>query len=385
MNERVYRYFDYAAATPLSEAALAVMQPYWTDKFYNPSALYLAAKDVRHELEAARATVSQQIGARPSEIVFTAGGSEANNLAIHGVMRRYPHNTVVISSVEHESVMAPAGHYNCTHVPVSEKGIIDLASLKSLVDDSTVLLSVMYVNNEVGAIQPVREITAWVAAVRRDRKSREIDTPLFVHTDACQAGNYLDMHVNRLGVDLMTVNGGKLYGPKQSGALYVRAGIVLQPIVDGGGQEWGLRSGTENVALAAGFAAALQAARETAHTEAHRLSDLRDFAIAMLERQVSGLIINGPSGSKRLANNIHITIPGYDNERLLMELDERGFQVATGSACSASNDEPSHVLKAMGCSDQDAQSSLRITTGRFTTEQDLIDLVETITNLVAKR
>lgn len=384
MDNRNAHYFDYAAATPLDRGAYDAMQPYWMERFHNPSALYVASRSVRHELEEARAIIAQELGARPSEIALTAGGSEANNLAIHGVMRHFFDKHLVVSAVEHDSVLLAARRYDHSLAPVTPKGIVDVTALMRAVNDNTVLVSVMYANNEVGAIQPIRDIAAFVADVRRDRAARRIKTPLFVHTDACQAGNYLDMHTHRLGVDLLSINGGKVYGPKQSGALYVRAGVRLQPLVDGGGQEWGLRSGTENVALAVGFATAWRTARHMAHAESHRLTAARDFTIAQLLRQVPGLIINGPTGSKRIANNIHITIPGYDNERLLMELDERGFQIATGSACSASSDEPSHVLKAMGLSDEHARQSIRITCGRMTSGDALASLVDTITNVVAK-
>jgi cysteine desulfurase len=191
------------------------------------------------------------------------------------------------------------------------------------------------------------------------------------------------MQVARLGVDLLTINAGKVYGPKQTGALYVKSGVVLKSLLQGGGQEWNVRSGTENLANIKGFEAAWLAARSVHKDEFRRLSNLRDKAIHTFEQQIPAIVINGATHQKRLANNIHITIPGYDNERLLMELDEQGFQVATGSACSASNDEPSHVLKAMELSDADAQSSVRITLGKYTTENSLDNLISAIKKLVA--
>lgn len=377
------QYFDYAAATPLLPEAKVAMQPYLEADFFNASALYSGGRRNRLELEAARHQVAQSIGAKPTEIIFTAGGTEANNIVIHGVMASYPTAKVIISAIEHESVLEPAARYAHALAPVSATGILAIDALKKLLTDDVVLVSIMYANNEVGSIQPIRDVAQLIQNIRIDRKQRGITLPIYLHTDACQAGNYLDMQVARLGVDMLTINAGKVYGPKQTGALYVRSGIVLKSLVQGGGQEWNLRSGTENLANITGFKTAWLVAR-TAHKEEYRrLSDLRDKALHRFEQEIPSCVINGAKHQKRLANNIHITVPGYDNERLLMELDEQGFQVATGSACSASNDEPSHVLKAMGLSDTDAQSSIRITMGKYTTEKSLTALIEAIKKLVA--
>jgi cysteine desulfurase len=259
---------------------------------------------------------------------------------------------------------------------------VQVAALEQLITDEVALVSIMYVNNEVGSIQPLHDISQLITQVRTDRKSRGVTLPIYLHTDACQAGNYVDMQVARLGVDLLTINAGKVYGPKQTGALYMRSGVVLKSLMQGGGQEWNIRSGTENLANIAGFTAAWLAARSTHKAEYRRLSDLRDKALHQFVTKIPGIVVNGPKHQKRLANNIHFTIPGYDNERLLMELDEQGYQIATGSACSASNDEPSHVLKAMGLSDAAAQSSIRITMGSYTTESSLDGLIEAIKKLV---
>ncbi len=377
------QYFDYAAATPLLPEAKTAMQPYLEADFYNASALYSGGRKNRMVLEAARHQIAQTVGAKPTEIIFTAGGTEANNIAIHGVMAAYPKAKILVSAIEHESVLEPAAQYDCRLIPVSANGIIDSQQLLSLITDEVVLVSIMYANNEVGSIQPLRDVSRLVQDIRVDRKKRSIQLPLYVHTDACQAGNYLDMQVARLGVDLLTINAGKVYGPKQSGALYVRSGVILQSLMQGGGQEWNLRSGTENIANIKGFENAWLAARGAHKEEFHRLSSLRDKAIHAFEQQIPGSVINGAKHQKRLANNIHLTVLGFDNERLLMELDEQGFQVATGSACSASNDEPSHVLKAMGLSDEAAQSSIRITLGRYTTEKSIENLIAAIKKLVA--
>lgn len=363
-------YLDYAAATPVDPAVLAAMQPYYSQKFYNPSATYLAAKEVAADLEAARASVARQLGARPSEIIFTAGGTEANNLAIQGVLEAFPEGKLLTTAVEHDSVLEPARAHDAAVAPVDGQGSVDLVRLEKSITDKTVLVSVMYANNEVGTIQPVKEVSQLLGRVRAGRQKKGNKRPLYLHTDACQAANYLDLQVARLGVDLLTLNGGKIYGPKQSGVLYVKTGVKLVPQILGGGQELGRRSGTENVAQAVGMAKALEMAAEQRGAETKRLAALRDDFIKQLEAAVPGVIING-SRKQRLPNNIHFTIPGTDNERLMMQLDEQGVQVAVGSACSASNEEPSHVLKAMGLSDAEAQASLRLTLGRLTTEADL--------------
>lgn len=367
-------YLDYAAATPVDPQVAAAMQPFLSDQFYNPSATYLAAKGVAAQLEDARHRVAKQLGARPSEIIFTAGGTEANNLAITGVMeaarQAYPAATMLTTTIEHDSVLAPAQQQKAKLIPVNEQGIVITDQLKKQISDDTVLVSVMYANNEVGSIQPLKEVAAAVAEIRTARQKNGNRLPIYLHTDACQAANYLDLQVARLGVDLMTLNGGKIYGPKQSGILYVKAGVKLAPQILGGGQESGRRSGTENVAQAVGFATALDEAVALRAEEAQRLLHLRDQTFQLLEDKIHEVVING-SRKQRLPNNLHFTIPSTDNERVMMELDEQGFQVAVGSACSASNEEPSHVLKAMGLTDKAAQASLRITLGRQTTEEEL--------------
>lgn len=373
-------YLDYAAASPLDPQVLRVMQPYLADDFYNPSATYSAARKVHTQLEVARAQVAHWLGARSSEITFTAGGTEANNLAIHGIMRQFPEANVVVSSIEHESVLLPAARYNCREVAVTPDGIISLEHLKQQIDDQTVLVSIMYANNEIGTIQPLRKISQELAKIRQARLRAGNMLPLYFHTDACQAANYLDLHAASLGVDLVTLNGGKIYGPKQSGVLFVKAGISLTPLVDGGGQERGLRSGTENVAGAIGFAAALEAAQSRRHAESKRLQTLQQ-QFFKLAAELPGVVING-SRKQRLPNNVHITIAGQDNERLLIQLDEAGIMAAAGSACSASDEEPSHVLRALGLNDADAQASLRFTMGRGTTEAAVRQTVQVLHRLL---
>ncbi len=375
-------YFDYAAATPMDSAVLAAMQPYFSEQFYNPSATYVAAQQVKKDIDKARATVAGWLGARSPEVIFTAGGTEANNLAIHGVMRQFPGAKVLVSAVEHESVLQPARRYRFQELAVDANGIVDLDTLAASIDDETALVSVMYANNEVGSIQPIRRIAQLVQAARRDRRKRGIQLPLYLHTDACQAAAYLDLHTARLGVDLLTLNAGKIYGPKQCGALFVESHVRLQPDILGGGQERNMRSGTENVPGVIGLAAALDLVQKRRHEEGHRLQALQALFFDELAKQIPGATING-SPKTRLPNNIHITLPGQDNERLLMQLDEAGIMCAAGSACSASNEEPSHVLKAMGLSDEQAQASLRFTMGRFSDEQAVRHTVAVLTASLA--
>jgi cysteine desulfurase len=374
-------YLDYAAATPLDDSVVVAMKPYYAAQFYNPAATYQAAQQVRKALTAARAGVAHWLGVRSSEVLFTAGGTEANNLAIHGVMRQFPGSNIIISSIEHESVRAPAGRYDLCTVKVQPDGRIDLDDLRQKIDNQTVLISIMYANNEIGTIQPIREVAKIIKEVREARTAN--DPPLYLHSDACQAANYLDIHVARLGVDLLTLNGGKIYGPKQTGALYVKAGIRLQPLIDGGGQEQGLRSGTENVAGAIGFAAALELAQTNRHEESERLRNLQQQFFTQLTKALPTAVVNG-SLKYRLPNNLHFTLPATDNERVLIQLDEAGIQAAAGSACSASDEMPSHVLRALGRTDEDAQASLRMTMGRQTTLAQLEHVIQVLQELSAQ-
>ena len=374
-------YMDFAAATPVDEDILAAMLPYFSDKFYNPSALYLPAVGVRRDIDAARVGVAFWLGVRPSEIVFTAGGTEANNLAIQGVMMQFPDANVVVSTVEHESVLQSAHTFDCVETPVLANGIVDLEALKTTVDDDTVLVSIMYANNEVGTIQPIRQIAQVLEEIKTKRRASGNNLPLYFHTDAAQAANYLDLHAARLGVDLLTINGGKIYGPKQCGALFVSSHISLNPQILGGGQERGLRSGTENVPGIIGLRAALDKTQQLRHQESRRLQTLQKLFFDLLETKIPTAIING-SLKSRLPNNVHVTFPGSDNERLMLQLESETYLCATGSACSASNQEPSHVLSAMGISEDLARASLRFTFGRSTTEGQIRSVVDVLARLI---
>ncbi|MDQ5885996.1 MAG: cysteine desulfurase, partial [Patescibacteria group bacterium] len=239
----------------------------------------------------------------------------------------------------------------------------------------------MYVNNELGTVMPLRKISKVIEDVKTDRRDRNVDTPLYFHTDACQAPLYLDVHAERLGIDMMTLNGSKIYGPKQTGMLYVKTGTEIEPIVRGGGQEWGKRSGTENVSGVIGFCTAFQNARNNTNKDSVSVAALQQLFIKELASFIPNATVNGTT-KYRSPNNIHVTFPGFDNERLMMELDEAGILCAVGSACSASSDEPSHVLKAIGMSDQEAQSSLRFTLGKHTTASDIEYAIKTLRKLL---
>ncbi len=363
-------YLDHAAATPIAAEVLKAMQPYFSERFYNPSALYLASQEIRKDIETARSNIAQILGAKPAEIIFTAGGTEANNLAIHGVMRQYPKANLLVSAIEHEAVLHPASSYKHKIVPVLPDGLINLKNLKQQIDGRTALVSIMYANNEIGTVEPIIQVASLIGDIRRERRKSGNMLPIYFHTDACQAGNYLALHVSRLGVDLMTLNGGKIYGPKQSGILYVKAGIELSPLILGGGQERNLRSGTENVAGIIGMAKALEMAQLKRHTEVVRLQKLQDYFIEEVKHKIPRARING-SLKQRLPNNVHITITGQDNERLLIKLETEGVLAAAGSACSASSETASHVLEAIDLDEEQARASLRFTMGRSTTHSDI--------------
>ncbi|MEO8784969.1 MAG: cysteine desulfurase family protein [Candidatus Saccharimonadales bacterium] len=375
-------YLDYAAATPVDDQVLKAMQPYWQERFYNPSANYMAGRLVADDLKLARRRVAAVLGSKPTEIIFTAGGTEADNLAIDGIMQQYPQASLLVSAVEHEAILQAAQRYDHKLIPVDKKAVVRLDELGQLIDDNTVLISVMHANNELGSIQPLPKVASLIKKVRQQRQKTGNKLPLYLHSDASQTPNYLAVKVSRLGVDLLTINGGKLYGPKQTGALFVRSGLRLLPVIRGGGQERGLRSGTENLAAIVGLVTALELAQEGQQAESKRLAQLQQLFEAELQKAVPRLVIN--SVGNRLPNIVHVTIPEADNEQLMMQLDEQGIICAVGSACSASKDEPSHVLQAIGLSSAQAQSSLRFSMGRSTTKEQLLRVVQVLAGLVTK-
>ncbi len=371
-------FFDFASATPLDDGVLAEMLPYFSQEFYNPSALYQASNPAIEAVLRARKTVAKVIGCKQSEVIFTSGCTEANNLAISGVMSKNIGGKVLVSAIEHESVAAVVKNYVHEIVPVTKLGIIDLASLEKQIDDDVVLISVMYVNNELGTVQPLGKISEIVARVRKARGSK--GKPLYLHTDAAQAPNTMPILRSSLGVDLMSLNGGKIYGPKGSGCLMAISSVGIGPIIYGGGQESGLRSGTENVPAIIGFASALSVAVQERETESARLMALRNGLEQGLKN--IGGVIHAEAGP-RASTITSVLFPSTDNESLLYLLSKQGYSVSSGSACHARSGEKSYVLSAIGISEEGGMSTIRISLGRPTSEQGIVQLVETITRILA--
>lgn len=370
-------YMDHAATTPVLPAVGARAVAFWYEQFGNPSSVHGLGRRARSAVEGARRQVAALIGADPEEIVFTSGGTEANNLAVQGAARaqREQGRHIVTSAVEHPSVLEAcaalaAEGFRVTYVPVDRWGQVDPEAVLAAVDDDTILVSIMLANNEVGTVQPVAGIGAALRAAGRS---------VVFHTDAVQAAGQMTLDVDQLGVDLLTLSGHKLYAPKGVGALYIRRGTrrKLKPLLHGGGQEGRLRPGSENVAgiVAMGEAAAL-AAREGPEL-ARRLTRLRDRLAAGLQEAVAGVTLNGHP-TQRLPNNVHISIDGVDSETLLIHLDMAGVAASSGSACTAGAVEPSHVLQAMGRTRDQARQVLRLTLGRSNDEEDVDEAVRRI-------
>ena len=361
-------YLDHAAATPVDHRVLEAMEPYFLRDFFNPSSAYLPAKKVAADYEAAKATIAHAIGAKSSDLVITAGATEANNLAL-SVMDS---GIVLYLSTEHDSVRKVAEKHGGTPIAVDKFGRIDMADLKSKIADTTELISVSLVNNELGTIQPLAEIASLIREIKFDRLRRGIKTPLYLHSDASQALNLLDINVARLGVDLLTLNSAKIYGPKGVGALYVSHEVKLSPITFGGGQENGLRSGTENVPGVIGFAKAVELAKEHLNGNRKKYANLKKILLAELQGYE---LINKKHS---IDNFVVLCYNGIDAERLIYLLEEKAVYVSTGAACAASKGEKSHVLKAIGLSDEQIAGSLRLTLGETNSEADIHAATEII-------
>lgn len=360
-------YLDYAAATPLDPEVLEAMGPYLTGRFYNPSAPYELARGVRDDVERARATVARLIGARPDNLVFTAGATEANNLAFAAV-----EGHVVVDAIEHESVLACAGTHARRTVRVGRDGLVDPSAVARAIRPDTELVSIELANGEIGCVQPVREISRAVAEERARRLEAGERTPIYLHTDASQAAGCLSVNVSSLGVDLLTLSAAKIYGPKQVGALWAADDVRLRPLVYGGGQEGGVRSGTENVAGVVGLARAMELACERRAREARRLAALRERLRAGLLERLPWTVVSGPRNAKRrLPSLLHVAFAGIEARRLVIALEREGVSVGTGSACAASRMRVSHVLEAIGMPRPLAEGSLRLTLGLPTTEDEV--------------
>ena len=365
-------YLDHAAATPMSDKVIEAMRPYFSHDFFNPSAAYLPAKKVAADYEAAKATIAHAIGAKAADLVITAGVTEANNLAFNGISR------VLYLETEHDSVREVAKQRGGVAIKVLRSGLIDLEDLKAKITDETELISVALVNGEIGVIQPLAEIAAIIREVRLDRLRRGIKTRLLLHSDASQALNLLDVSVARLGVDLLTLNAAKIYGPKGVGALYASHEAKLSPAIIGGGQENGLRSGTENVPGVIGFAKAIELAKEHLNGNRKKYAELKRTLLANL--QGYELIVK----KHQLDNFVNLCYNGIDGERLVFLLEDHEIYVATGAACAASKGEKSHVLKAIGLSDSEIAGSLRLTLGETNTKEQLEEAARVINEVVAK-
>jgi cysteine desulfurase len=377
MLEKIF-YLDHAAATPMDDRVFEAMKPYFSEKFFNPSSPYAPAVQVRRNYEDAKARLAATFGARADEVIMTAGATESINLAFATTSGH-----VVVSAIEHDAVLAAARRHSVTEVAVTNKGIITPEAVKKAITADTELVSVQLANNELGTIQPIRHIADVVAAERQRRRDAGDTKQILFHCDASQGFGQIDVHTARLGVDLLTLNAGKMYGPKQVGLLWVKAGIVPQPLIVGGGQERGVRSGTENVAGVIGFARAAELASNSRKSEAERLAELRDDMQKQLEGAIPELIVSGHL-KKRLPGSLHVSIPGLDAERLIFALENRGVLLATGSACAANKGTRSHVLTAIGMSDQEADGSLRITLGRHSTKTDCMEAGEIIINEIKR-
>lgn len=358
-------YLDHAAATPMDRRVLDAMQPYFIDNFYNPSSPYSPAVALRRNYEDAKQLIASSIGAKPGEIVITAGATESINLAFSGV-----EGHVVTANIEHHAVLASAKIHDHTLVEADARGFVDAASVKEAIRPDTQLVSIALANNELGTIQPLRDIATVVKNERDNRLSRGDTTPIYFHSDASQGVGQLDVNVARLGVDMLTLNAGKIYGPKQVGLLWAASHVRLNAQIVGGGQERGLRSGTENVAGTIGFGRALELATEHRKYESERLAKLRDEMQQSLTYAFPDAVLSGHL-KHRLSGHLHVSLPGLDAERLIFALENRGVLVATGSACAANKGTRSHVLTAIGLAPEVADGSLRITLGHLSTPENI--------------
>ncbi len=372
-------YLDYAATTPTHPEVVKVMQPYFTDASGNPSSIHSYGQETKGAIEEARTKVAELIGARDDEVVFTGSGTEADNFAIKGVAfadeKKDDH--IITSSIEHHAVIESCKFLErrgirISYLPVDEYGLVDPGDVKKAITDKTILISVMHANNEMGTIEPIAEI---------GRIAREAG--VCFHTDAVQTVGHIPVDVNELGVDLLSMSAHKLYGPKGVGALYIREGTKLIPFMHGGEQERRRRASTENVPGIVGFGKAAELARQEMSNEAERLTNLRDRLIKHIQEQIDHTRLNGHP-EKRLPNNINVSIDFVEGESMILNLDLEGICASTGSACSSSSLEPSHILLAMGLSHEQAHGSLRFTLGKWSTEEEINRVLEVLPRIVAK-
>jgi len=372
-------YLDHAATTPTRPEVVESMLPYFADAFGNPSSIYSYGQEARGAVEEARAKVAELIGARSEEIIFTSGGTEADNYTLKGVAYANEHkgNHIITTSIEHNAVLEVCRFlgsrgFKITYLPVDEYGLVDPDDVKRAITGKTILVSIMHANNEVGTIEPVEEI---------GKIAREAG--VYFHTDAVQTVGHIPVNVDELKVDLLAVSAHKFYGPKGVGVLYVRKGTRLVSFMHGGGQEKKCRAGTENVPAIVGLGKAVEFAGREMDKEAERQAYLRDKLIKGLVKKIDHIRLNGHP-TKRLPNNVNVIVDFVEGESLLLSLDSEGICASTGSACGMASPEPSHVLLALGVPPEQAHGSLRFTLGRENTETDVERVLEVLPGIVAR-
>ena len=372
-------YLDYAATTPTHPDVVKAMLPYFSDSFGNPSSIYACGQDAKEAIEGARASVAALIGARDEEIIFTSGGTEADNAALKGVAYasggRGQH--IITSSIEHHAILETSHFletqgFEITYLPVDEYGMVDPDDVRRAITDKTIIVSIMHANNEVGTIQPVAEIA---------RITREAG--VYLHTDAVQSVGHVPSTVDELGVDLLSMSAHKLYGPKGVGALYVRKGTRLVSFMHGGEQEYGRRASTHNVPGIVGLGKTAQIARQETDEEAERVTRLRDKLRNGILESIDHARLNGHPQA-RLPNNLNVSISYAEGEAMCLKLDREGICCSTGSACTSAATEPSHVLAALGLDPLQAHSSLRFSLGKWTTEEEIDHVLDVLPRIVTR-
>ncbi len=389
-------YLDYASTTPIDNRVLSVMNTVYRTSYGNAGSLYTLGTTTEQFIYDARKKIAKIIGAQSSQIIFTRGGTESDNLAILGVVNKFKQNFpdriphIITSTIEHDAVLETCRYLEknqqatVTYIGCDSNGIISLDEIKKSLTQDTILVTIMYANNEIGTIQPIREITKLIRWYKKHHKEENVLYPL-VHTDAIQSVNYLDSNVQRLGVDLMSFSGSKIYGPKSSGILFVKNREIIAPIMFGGKQEFALRAGTEDVASIAGFAKALEISSQEQEGEFARLSTLQNWFIKELQKDTR-IVVNG-SIENRLPNNINITVAGFSGEQLVIQLDAKGFAVSAKSACQSKSDEESHVIRALRIAQgrqlgNTEEGSLRMSLGRKTIKKDLQNFLKVFWQIV---
>jgi cysteine desulfurase len=370
-------YLDNAASTQIHDDVLNSMLPYLKEQYGNPSSIHRYGRLTRKAIHKARKQIASLINADPAEILITSGGTESNNTVLMGISSQFTSGQIITSSIEHDAILEPckklsANGFQVDYLPVDKFGMIDLSNLENTISENTRLVSVMFGNNEVGTIQPIAEIA----------KICHKHNVLF-HTDAVQAVGKLHVDVSKLGIDLLSISSHKLHGPKGIGALYIKNGVKINPLILGGGQEFRLRSGTENVASIVGFGQACEIAQNHLAQNILYVKKLRTLLVEKVLDQIPETTFNGHS-EFRLSNNAHFTFLGVNGEDLIIKLDEYGIAASTGSACSVNTQKSSHVLESMGFSLEQITGSLRLTVGIFNTEDEIKETVNILKKVVAE-